>query len=86
MTAAEVEAKLREKHAYEVRYYQPADNLLIAAADALAVQAVELERMREAAREAGWALSGVVDEIAWEKRTQVQGIIERLGQALVKAG
>lgn len=48
MTPAEVEAKLREKHAYEVAHYPPADPLYLAAADALAAQAVELERMRQA--------------------------------------
>lgn len=38
--------------------------------------------LEAAAREAGWALSEIVDTVAWEKRSQVAGIIERLGVAL----
>lgn len=39
--------------------------------------------LQAAAREAGWALSVLVDSIAWEKRQQVSGIIERLALALL---
>lgn len=38
-----------------------------------------------AAREAGWALSELVDEIDWNKRGQVSDIITRLGLALSDA-
>lgn len=38
--------------------------------------------LQAAAREAGWALSELVDTIAWEKRGQVYGIIGRLSLAL----
>jgi hypothetical protein len=38
--------------------------------------------LEAAAREAGWALTELVDSIAWEKRGQVSRIITRLGVAL----
>lgn len=41
--------------------------------------------LKAAAREAGWALMEVVDEIAWEKREQVSDIIGQLGAALTAA-
>lgn len=46
MTPAEVEAKLRENAAETAQGWS--DRLMLAAADALSAQAVELERMREA--------------------------------------
>jgi len=38
--------------------------------------------LQAAAREAGWALSTLVDEIKFEKRQQVVNIINRLSAAL----
>ncbi|PRD42357.1 hypothetical protein C5748_16315 [Phyllobacterium phragmitis] len=42
-------------------------------------------RLQAAAREAGWALSQLVDGIDWDKREQVSAIIGRLGLALRQA-
>lgn len=94
MTPAEVEAKLREKHAYEVAHYPPADKLHIAAADALAAQAVELERMRKALEP--FALAGATLSSRWQDHeTHWQGALSyeisagqlrAARQALVKAG
>lgn len=39
--------------------------------------------LQAAAREAGWALSNIVDEVKFEKRQQVVNIINRLSAALV---
>lgn len=40
--------------------------------------------LQGAAREAGWALMQLVNEIDWKKREQVVGIITRLGAALAE--
>lgn len=68
---------------------EEARNLLASPAPAPAADAGEFEgtvdsdnRLQAAAREAGWALSELVDSIAWEKREQVSDIISRLGLAL----
>lgn len=42
--------------------------------------------LQSAAREAGWALSELVDSIAFEKRQQVVNIINRLSAALAYSG
>lgn len=38
--------------------------------------------LQAAAREAGWALSSMIDSAPWERRGQLQRIVERLGSAI----